>query len=269
MAILGVGMWQPTFPNAPSWLGGTPDEAAQKPLGQALDRVNRRRAGQLGRALADVAAEAIAMAKVDGGTVATIVGSAIGEAATMIGLLDQMWRHQQPMSPADFTVSVHNAASGLISIANKNRGMTTSIAADENTPAAALMEAIGLVVTTDRPVLLACADEPAPENLAGQAPPWAMLASAIVVGPVGGDARGHGSSGDGSSAHGPALATLGVAYGPTATLRPDRFAPLAVANPQIGLAWLVDAVLRGHSGIVPLDAGTGRGYVAELTAAPR
>lgn len=254
MAILGVGMWQPTFPNATSWLGGTPDEAAQKPLGNALDRVNRRRAGQLGRALADVAAEAIAMAKVDGGTVATIVGSAIGEAATMIGLLDQMWRHQQPMSPADFTVSVHNAASGLISIANKNRGMTTSIAADENTPAAALMEAIGLVVTTDQPVLLACADEPAPENLAGQAPPWAMLASAMVLGPV---------------ARRDQLATLEVAHGPTATLRPDRFAPLAVANPQIGLAWLVDAVLRGHSGIVPLDAGTGRGYVAELTAAPR
>lgn len=264
VAVLGVGMWQPTFPNAQSWLAGTPDETAQKPLGQALDRVNRRRAGQLGRALADVAAEAIAMAKVDGGTVATIVGSAIGEAATMIGLLDQMWRHQQPMSPADFTVSVHNAASGLISIANKNRGMTTSIAADENTPAAALMEAIGLVVTTDQPVLLACADEPAPENLAGQAPPWAMLASAIVVGPVGEDSGGQGSGGQGQ-----ALATLEIAHGPTPTLCPERFARLAVANPQIGLAWLVDAVLRGHSGIVPLDAGTGRGYVAELTAVPR
>ena len=259
VAIVGVGMWQPTFPTARSWVDGIADAEALKPVGHALDRVNRRRAGQLGRALADVTAEAIAMAKVDGGTVATIVGSAIGEAATMIGLLDQMWRHQQPMSPADFTVSVHNAASGLISIANKNRGMTTSIAADENTPAAALMEAIGLVVTTDQPVLLACADEPAPENLAGQAPPWAMLASAIVLGPVA----------EGSGAHGRALATLEVAHGPTSTLRPDRFAPLAVANPQIGLAWLVDAVLRGHSGIVPLDAGTGRGYVAELTSTPR
>lgn len=254
VAILGVGMWQPTFPSSQHWLAGTPDETALKPLGLALDRVNRRRAGQLGRALADVTAEAIAMAKVDGSTVATIVGSAIGEAATMIGLLDQMWRHQQPMSPADFTVSVHNAASGLISIANKNRGMTTSIAADENTPAAALMEAIGLVVTTDQPVLLACADEPAPENLAGQAPPWAMLASAMVLAPLPRQER---------------LAELEVAHGPTPTLRSDRFAPLAVANPQIGLAWLVDAVLRGHSGIVPLDAGTGRGYVAELTAAPR
>lgn len=253
-AILGVGMWQPTFPNARSWRDGAPDDTAVKPLGNALDRVNRRRAGQLGRALADVCAEAIAMAQVDGGTVATIVGSAIGEAATMIGLLDQMWRHQQPMSPADFTVSVHNAASGLISIANKNRGMTTSIAADENTPAAALMEAIGLVVTTNQPVLLACADEPAPENLAGQAPPWAMLASAMVLGPAG---------------RTPQLGEIVVAQGPSATLRPERFAPLAVANPQIGLAWLVDAVLHGQSGIVPLDAGTGRGFVAELTSTAR
>lgn len=86
-----------------------------------------------------------------------------------------------------------------------------------------------------------------------------MLASAIVLGPV-----AYGSGG-----HSQALATLEVAHGPTPTLRPDRFAPLAVANPQIGLAWLVDAVLRGHSGIVPLDAGTGRGFVAELTSTPR
>jgi hypothetical protein len=132
--------------------------------------------------------------------------------------------------------------------------MTTSIAADQDTPAAALMEAIGLVVTTNQPVLLACADEPAPENLAGQAPPWAMLASAMVIGPAG---------------RTPQLGEIVVAHGPTATLRPERFAPLAVANPQIGLAWLVDAVLRGQSGVVPLDVGTGRGFVAELTSTAR
>ena len=70
-------------------------------------------------------------AGVDPSKAPTIVGSAIGEAATMIGLLDQMWRRHEPMSPAEFTVSVHNAASGLISICNKNRGMTTSLAADK------------------------------------------------------------------------------------------------------------------------------------------
>lgn len=254
VSILGVGMWQPTFPNVQSWRDNTPDPAADKPTGSALDRVNRRRAGQLGRALADTAAEALAMSHLDGGNVATVIGSAIGEASTMIGLLDQMWRHQLPMSPADFTVSVHNAASGLISITNKNRGMTTSLAADEDTPAAALMEAIGIVCTSHRPVLLACGDEPAPENLAGQAPPWTMLASAMVIGPSGSAAS---------------LGELVIARGPTPTLRPEGFANLAVANPQIGLAWLVDSTIRGRSGIVPLDRGSGRGYVADLSCAPR
>ena len=254
VAIVGVGMWQPTFPTARSWVDGIADAEALKPVGHALDRVNRRRAGQLGRALADATAEAFAMAAVDPSSAPTILGSSIGEAATMIGLLDQMWRHRQPMSPADFTVSVHNAASGLISIANKNRGMTTSLAADENTPAAALMEAIGLVLTTGAPVLVACGDEPAPENLAGQAPPWAMLASAVVLAPPG---------------RHPQLGELVIAHGPAPTHRPTGFPELAVANPQIGLAWLVDAALRSRSGIVPLDRGTGRGYVAELTCAPR
>ena len=41
-----------------------------------------------------------------------------------------------------FAVSVHNAASGLVSISTKNRAFTTSVAADYDTPAMALMEAI-------------------------------------------------------------------------------------------------------------------------------
>ena len=254
VAVLGVGMWQPGFPSAKSWLAGIPDATASKPAGNALDRVNRRRAGPLGRSLADAAAEAMLMAAVDPAQVPTIIGSAIGEAATMIGLLDQMWRRHEPMSPAEFTVSVHNAASGLISICNKNRGMTTSLAADSDTPAAALMEGLGMVLAHGVPVCVACGDEPAPENLAGQAPPWSMLSSAIVIGPA---------------EHTPSLGELVIAHGPRATLRPDAFAALAVANPQIGLAWLVDCVLRGHSGTLALDAGLGRGYVAELQSHPR
>ncbi|MBK8096273.1 MAG: beta-ketoacyl synthase chain length factor [Planctomycetes bacterium] len=254
VSILGVGIWQPQYPDTRSWRTQTAVPDAQKPVGQALDRVNRRRAGQLGRALADTAAEAMAMAGVDPATVPVIVGSSIGEATTMIGLLDQMWRNPQPMSPADFTVSVHNAASGLISIANKNRGMTTSLAADENTPAAALLEGIGMVAVSGGPVLIACGDEPAPENLAGQAPPWSMLAAAIVLGPA-----------DQS----PRLGELRVTRGPAPTVRSDRFSPLAIANPQIGLGWLVDAVLHRHDGVIALDRGTGGGWVAQLSNTAR
>ncbi|MEO6596008.1 MAG: beta-ketoacyl synthase chain length factor [Planctomycetota bacterium] len=257
VAITGLGLWTIGFATAAAWAAGTPDPEAQKPLGKALDRVNRRRAGPLGRALADVVAEAILQASVDMAQVPTVIGSSIGEAATMIGLLDEMWRHNNPMSPADFAMSVHNAASGLISIANKNRGMTTSLAADEDTPAAALLEGIGLVLTRNTAVVVACADEPAPATLVQHAPPWAMLASAVVLAPL-----------SPSTPH-PTLATLRIVSGQPFTIERGRFDELLVNNPQWGLAALVDAVQRRASGVLALDRGTGRGYGAELGLGPR
>ena len=250
VAITGVGFWATGFPNAAAWAAGTPDPAADKPSGKSLDRVNRRRAGPLDRALADVVAEAIAQANVDPATVPVVIGSSIGEAVTMIGLLDAMWRRHEPMSPADFTMSVHNAASGLISISNKNRGMTTSLAADEDTPAAALLEGIGLALTRNTPVVVACADEPAPPSLVQHAPPWAMLASAVVLAPLSGTP--------------PRLATLRILANGRATLARGPFPQLLVDNPQIGLAAVVDAVQRRSVGTIALDRGTGRGYLAEL-----
>lgn len=255
VAITGVGLWTTGFPNASAWAAGTADPAADKPGGLALDRINRRRASPLDRALADATAEAIAQAGVDAATVPVVVGSSIGEAVTMIGLLDQMWRHKNPMSPADFTMSVHNAASGLISISNKNRGMTTSLAADEDTPAAALLEGIGLVLTRDTPVVVACADEPAPPTLVQHAPPWAMLASAVVLSPF-------------ATARSP-LAVLEVGSGSPADVAHGQFDELLLQNPQIGLALVVDAVARGAHGIVRLDRGTGRGHVARVTGVGR
>lgn len=250
VAILGVGFWAHGFPNAAAWAAQTADPAVDKPTGAALDRVNRRRAGPLDRALADVVAEAIAQAGADPATVPIVIGSSIGEAVTMIGLLDQMWRRKEPMSPADFTMSVHNAASGLISISNKNRGMTTSLAADENTPAAALLEGIGLALTRNTATVVACADEPAPPTLVQHAPPWAMLASAVVLAPLD-DTRPH-------------VATLRVSGGGKATLERGPFTELHTNNPQIGLAAVVDAVLHGRTGTIALDRGTGRGLLAEL-----
>jgi hypothetical protein len=250
VAITGLGWWSAGFPSVTAWADGVPDAEAQKPLGKALDRVNRRRAGPLGRALADVTAEAIAQANVDMTRVPAVIGSSIGEGATMIALLDELWRHHNPMSPADFTMSVHNAASGLISISNKNRGMTTSLAADEDTPAAALLEGIGLVLTRGGAAVVACADEPAPPTLVQHAPPWAMLAAAVVLTPW--------------SPRTPCLATLRVAADQAPTLASDRLPQLLVDNPQFGLAALVDAVQRGRRGVLRLDRGTGRGYCAVL-----
>ncbi len=249
VAVTGVGLWLPGFPSAPAWAARRRDDTATKPVGLAFDRTNRRRASGLGRAIADAAAEAMAMAGVDAGTVPTVVGSSIGEASTMIGLLEGMWRTRTPMSPAAFTVSVHNAASGLLSISQSNRGFTTSLAADHDTPAAALFEAIGLIAAGHRQVVVVCADEAAPSNLIKDAPQWDLLAAAVVVSAAGATPR---------------LATLHLTSGAAATLDPAPIDRSLVHNPQIGLVDLVDAVLHRRIGTLALDRGLGRGYTAAL-----
>lgn len=253
--VTGIGLWMPRYRDVAAWLEARPDDADLNPLGRALDRSNRRRAGVLGRAIADAAAQALEGAGADPSTVPTVVGSSIGEAATMIGLLDKMWRTTEPMSPAAFTVSVHNAASGLLSISNKNRGYTTSLAADEDTPAMALLEGIGLALEGVGPVLVVCGDEHAPRDLVQDLPQWELLAAGVVVAPLDPSVR---------------AARLHVHALPPEMRDPARILPPAAVDcefahsPQVGMLDLVDALARGRSGLVALDRGLGRGYVAAI-----
>lgn len=65
-----------------------------------------------------------------------------------------------PVSPADFTLSVHNALAGLLSIAASNRHGHTTIAAGEESFACGMMEALAcLADAPDEPVLLVYFDE--------------------------------------------------------------------------------------------------------------
>lgn len=257
VAVTGVGLFLPGFPNATAWAekNELPADDPRKPGGLAFDRVNRRRASQMGRAIADCVAEAMAAAGVDGVTTPVIVGSSIGEAGAMLGLLDKMWREQEPMSPAVFTVSVHNAASGLLSISMKNKGYTTSIAADYDTPAATLFEGIGLLATGAAAVVCVCADEASPRSLLEHAPHWDMLSAAVVLQPEGAaNALAHltvDACGDDRSDITVASADLAEGF---------------AHSPQVGMMDLVDAIQRGQSGKLALDRGTGRGYRVTLTA---
>ncbi|MFT7677403.1 MAG: hypothetical protein ACI8QC_001381 [Planctomycetota bacterium] len=251
VSIAGLGLWAPGFPSAAAWAAGERDSAEPLPTGKALDRRNKRRAGSFGRAIADSSAEALLAAGADRSLAPIVVGSAIGEASILIGLLEQMWRTKTDMSPANFTISVHNAASGLLSISSENRGYCTSLAADENTPAVALLEGIGLVLQRQEPVLVTCCDESAPTCLVEGAATWSMLAGAVVLAPV-------------SSAM-PNLAHLDLLMGGAADLPPATEDTALISNPQIGMLDLIGAVQRKQPGKVALDRGTGHGYLAQLS----
>jgi hypothetical protein len=250
VGIAGLGLWLPGFPSLAAWIEGRHDAQAQAPPGRSLDRVSRRRASFLGRAVADVCAEALCDAQVDPATVQTVIGSAIAESATLLGLLEQMWRRKEPVSPAAFTMSVHNAASGLISISSGNRSFTTSLAADENTPAVALLEGIAMVLVTGQPAVVACGDESAPEGLIAEEQSWGPLAAALVLTPQQPGRRPR--------------AVLRVRRPGRATLPPADVDSAVGRNPQIGLVDLIAAVAHGASGCVGLDRGSGLGWIAEI-----
>lgn len=256
VVVAGVGLWLPEQPSFAAWSAGGRDPLATSPKGDALGKIHRRRAGPLGRALSDAASEALHEAGIEMSGVPSVIGSALGEAGTLIRLLEQMWRGFEPMSPADFTLSVHNAASGVMSIAAGNRGFTTSIAADHDTPASALLEAIGLVVTEGVPVLVACGDEASPSALLSGSDAWSLMAAAVVLVPSewAGPRRGRLRMVSPSGVRTPALADV---------------AQDTALNPQAGMLELLAAIVRGGDHLIGLDRGAGRGFRASVRAEPK
>ncbi|MCW5730363.1 MAG: beta-ketoacyl synthase chain length factor [Alphaproteobacteria bacterium] len=85
-----------------------------------------------------------------------------GEFQRNLNLLRQLVA-EEPLSPTDFSLSVHNAIAGLISIASGNRAGHTAIAAGRESFQAGLLEAAVLVkAAPEQPVVLVHYDEPLP-----------------------------------------------------------------------------------------------------------
>lgn len=248
-AVHGVGLFTPTAPNVAAWPNRSP-ERDEAPTGEFLERRSRRRVSTLTKALADAYAEAVEQSGVSAEVAPAVFGSALGEASTMIALLDQMWREGEGLSPMKFAMSVHNAAAGVVSISGKNTGFTTSLGADFDTPAMSLMEAVGLVATRNEPVVVVCGDDAVPIDIVPEDKAWALLTAAIVIGPAV----------DGAMAY---LSDLAIQ--PADVPAADVDGALE-RNPNVGLLDLVTAIADGTSGRVALDRGPGRGWSVQVEA---
>ena len=89
-----------------------------------------------------------------------------GEYRRTKALLDTLASREEP-SPAEFSLSVHNALAGLLSIARKNDAGHTAVAAGSDSFGFGLLEAAAcLAATPDEPILLAYFDEPLPDEYA-------------------------------------------------------------------------------------------------------
>lgn len=85
-----------------------------------------------------------------------------GELTRTLSILEAVSRHELP-SPADFSMSVHHALLGLLSIHTKNKAGHTAVSAGPDTFGYGLLEAAGCIAQEDRaPVLLLYCEEPLP-----------------------------------------------------------------------------------------------------------
>jgi hypothetical protein len=255
VAVAGMGVCLPGYPNLTAWQTHRASEPAPA-AGALLDKHSKRRASDFTKALADAYGEALATAGAHApglaaDKVASVFGSALGEVSTMISLLEQMWRGDGALSPMRFAGSVHNAAAGVVSIGTKNTGFTTSLGADHDTPAMALIEAIAIVLNQREPVIVACGDEAAPSDLVGGAFGWDAVCCAIALVPAE-DAA-------------PNLPRLSLPTRAQATLAPPQLPEGLAQNPEAGLLDLIEMLSRGERGSLRLDRGPGRGFSVQLS----
>lgn len=132
-----------------------------EPLGkvplESVPAMLRRRFNTLGKC-----AMGAAMPLVDGiAAIPSIFASRHGDTELSLSLLEGIGRGE-PMSPTGFSLAVHNAVSGLFSIARKDTSEVTSIAAMEGLVLQTFFEALGQLQTTDK-VLCVIYDIPLPE----------------------------------------------------------------------------------------------------------
>jgi len=172
-SIRGISLWTPQFPNIKSWKTPT------SPLENRLDALPaalllppraRGRSSTLTRLFAELFLQLRGnegSEQFDSTKIPTIYASAYGEMSTTLRLLDQL-ADDPTLSPLRFQGSVHNTASGKISIATNNRSFSTAVAAGQETFAMALLEAQAWLQCHGGEILLLVADEELPPRLTGK-----------------------------------------------------------------------------------------------------
>jgi hypothetical protein len=154
--------WAPGLEDEQAWLGWCAEPRALGAEGHPeagfLPALLRRRCSALTRIMLTVAFECCD--EQERAQVGSVFASRHGNINESIELLERL-AHQLPLSPTRFSHSVHNAQSGLFSIAAGNRRASSSIAAEEETFGCAWLEALTFLERfPETPVLLVMAEVP-------------------------------------------------------------------------------------------------------------
>jgi hypothetical protein len=250
MVVTGLGVWAPGYENAAAWAARRRDVDVLRPAATRLPARQRRRASELTRAMVTAFSEALAQSGESAAELSTVFGSAYGEGSTLAVLLNQISSADGELSPMRFAGSVHNTASGMLTIACDARGFTTSLAAGAETLMACLQEAAGLLATGHAAVAVVVGDCSPPPELVDAAEQFDTLAVAFVMRSV------TDPSSQAPPNHGwVQLQDLMLAtFEPGAATLPDTLQ----LNPCAGALVLADAVVSRAASRVRLNVGPTR-----------
>lgn len=119
--------------------GGLPKADGSRPPVQFMPPLLRRRCSDGARAA--LSTGYACLSHKDRTSVPVVFASRHGEAETTLSILQSVAR-AEPLSPMDFSLSVHNASSGIFSIATDNTAPASAIAARQGIVAAAFLEGL-------------------------------------------------------------------------------------------------------------------------------
>ena len=181
MNIFACAAWAPGLSDIAAWQSWSGDalhpDDGSAPEVRFVDALLRRRLGRLSRMALHVANEAAAGLA----SLTTVFASRHGELARTVGILHALAADEAP-SPAAFSLSVHNSAAGIFSIARANQAPSTALAAGEETLLWALQDAaVRLDADPDSPILLVYADEPLPREYQSFSPSEPAHAVAFLL----------------------------------------------------------------------------------------
>ena len=161
--ILAWSAWAPGLTTRRQWLDFYQRKKRKSsdasPELDGISPLLRRRMSRLTRMSIAAALDCCRRASVPPGKVRVVLASRHGEMATAVKLLDQMLAGE-PLSPMDFSGSVHHIPGFYFSLVTSNRLPMHAVAGGEASFAAGFLDALGLLSDRETPpVLLIYADD--------------------------------------------------------------------------------------------------------------
>ena len=201
-AVIGPGFAD--WPAAEAVLAGRVAYATSPtvlPVPLALPAAERRRAGRVVKLAIAVGLEATGRAGVDPAGLLMVFSSSGGDGDNCNEICEALATTERQLSPTRFHNSVHNAPAGYWSIATGSMAASTALCAHDASFGAGLLEALVLVASENRPVLLIACDTRYPPPLDEQRPIKDAFGIGLLLAPGRGErsvARLSAALGDGT-----------------------------------------------------------------------